>query len=498
MSEEIDLGGIKVPAKDWDSTPESIKLVLMFLLEERKQMKLEIEILKEKLNKNSRNSSIPPSKDGFGAKIKNKSKRKPLKIQANRQKLVQERKIYESEDCQELRIYEEKPSNCSACGHELQGEDPQPVRHQSIDLPILKPLVMEHRLHELECEYCGVKTRAALPAGISAKCYGVRLAAFVAFLSGGSRQSFRQAQMFLSQVFGIEIGRGTINRMRQEVSEAVASSVDEAMSYVQQQDVINCDETGYRQQNKDGNNPDNKKAWIWVLVTPLVSVFMITLSRSQEIARELIGEGFTGYVGSDRYSSYSWLQEEQRQLCWSHLLRDFQAMAERAGVSKEIGESLLHRGYRLFHWWHRVRDGTMSRELFIEAVELLRVGLRKELEEAAAIEIGKRENTPLAKTVRTCRNLLAVEKALWTFVYQESVEPTNNSAERGLRFGVIWRDLTFGSQSADGSRFVERMLTVNGSLKSQGRSILDFLTESCVAARQGLNPPSLVPSSLNR
>lgn len=493
MSEEIDLGGIKVPAKDWESTPESIKLVLMFLLEERNQMKLEIENLKEKLNKNSRNSSIPPSKNGFGAKAKNKPHRKPLKIQANRQKLVQERKVYEAEDCQELQIHEEKPSNCSSCGYELKGEDSTPIRHQRIDLPVMKPLVIEHRLHELECEHCGVKTRATLPEGWSAKSYGARLAAFVAFLSGGSRQSFRQTQMFLSQVFGMDVSRGTINRMRQEVSEAVAGAVEEAMSYVQQQDVMNCDETGYRQQNKDGNNPDNKKAWIWVLVTPLVSVFMITLSRSQEIAKKLIGESFTGYVGSDRYSSYSWLKEEQRQLCWSHILRDFQAMAERTGVSAEIGESLLRKGYRLFHWWHRVRDGTMSKEIFIQAVELLRASMLQELQEAAAIEIGKQESTPLAKTVRTCRNLLAVEKALWTFVYQESVEPTNNSAERGLRFGVIWRDLTFGSQSAEGSRFVERMLTVNSSLKSQERSILDFLTESCVAAREGFKPPSLVP-----
>lgn len=235
-----------------------------------------------------------------------------------------------------------------------------------------------------------------------------------------------------------------------------------------------------------------------MLVTPLVSVFTIALSRGQEIARKLIGESFTGYVGSDRYSSYSWVPEQQRQLCWSHLLRDFQAMAERTGVSKEIGNSLLIRGYRLFHWWHRVRDGTMSPELFLQAVELLRVGMRQELAEAAAIEIGARETTPLAKTVRTCRNLLALETALWTFVYQESVEPTNNSAERGLRFGVIWRDLTFGSQSDEGSRFVERMLTVNASLKSQGRSILDFLTESCLAAREGLQPPSLLPKSLNR
>jgi transposase len=492
MIEEIDIGGIKVPAADLESTPESIKLVLKFLLEERKETKQKIDELEERLNRNSKNSSLPPSKNGFGAKADNKAKakKKPLKLTVARQRA--ERKLYEVEECET--IHEEKPSSCSSCGYELSGEDPQPQRHQIVDLPVLKPQITEYKLHELECEHCGEKTRAKLPEGVSAKSYGARLGAFVAMLSGESRQSHRQIQAFLKEVFGIEIARGTINRMRQEVSEAVSAASTEAKEFAQQQPVVNCDETGFSQQNRDGKNPEGKKAWLWVIVTPFVSVFLVTLSRSQEVAKSLIGETFTGYLGSDRYSSYSWVKTELRQLCWSHLLRDFQAMAERTGASQEIGTALLERGYRLFHWWHKVRDGTLSKELFVEAVELLRVGLHQELMSAAAIEIGVREKSPLAKTVRTCRKLLKVEVALWTFVYRDGVEPTNNSAERALRPAVIWRNLSFGSQSEVGSEFVARMLTVNRSLKLQGRSILDFLTESCVAARLGMKPPSLIPA----
>jgi len=493
MREESDLGGIKVPAADWEVTPESIKLVLQFLLEENKQLKQKIEELEERLNKNSQNSSLPPSKNGFGAKQerKVKAKRKPLKLKTPRKK--QERKLYELEECAE--VHEEKPITCKGCGYGLAGEDPQPERHQIVDLPVIKPLVIEYRLHELECEHCGEKTRAPLPEGVSARCYGARLAAFVAMLSGEFRQSHRQIQEMLKQVFKIEIARGTINRMRQEVSEAVAAATEEAMEFAQQQRVLNCDETGFSQSNKDGKNPEQKKAWLWVLVSPLVSVFIVTLSRSQAIAKDLIGESFSGFLGSDRYGSYNWVETKWRQLCWSHLLRDFQAMAERPGVSQDIGKALLDRGYRLFHWWHRVRDGTMSQELFREAVTLLRAGFHQELLSAAAIEIGVREKTPLAKTVRTCRKLLKVEEALWTFVYHDAVEPTNNSAERALRSAVIWRSLSFGSQSAAGSKFVARMLTVNHSLKSQGLSILDFLTEACLAARLGLKSPYLIPSS---
>jgi transposase len=488
MSEDIDLGGIKVPAADWEATPESIKLVVMTLLQR-------LEALEEKLNKNSRNSSLPPSKDGFGAKSKNKDKpkRKPLKMAKVRQK--PERKVYGKEDCQKLEVYEVKPSHCKNCSYDLVGEDSQPYQHQIVDMPKIQPIVTEYRLHELECEHCGEKTRAALPEGVTAKSYGERLAAFVAFLSGESKQSHRQVSEFLKQVLGIDLSRGTINAMRAEISESIEAATAEAKEYVQRQPVLNCDETGFSQQNRDGQNPEKRKAWLWVVVAPLVIVFEMALSRGQEIAKKLIGEAFDGVVGSDRCGCYGWLENGVRQICWAHLLRDFQAMAERKGASQEIGESLLNKAYRIIHWWHRYKEGLMSREMLIQAVSLFRTRIKQELEEAAALDIGPREQTPLSKTVRTCQNLLKVEDALWSFVYKEGIEPTNNVAERALRPAVIWRGLSFGSQSEAGSQFVARMLTVNSSLKAQGRSVLDFLTESCIAVRHGTQPPSLIPET---
>ena len=113
-------------------------------------------------------------------------------------------------------------------------------------------------------------------------------------------------------------------------------------------------------------------------------------------------------------------------------------MAERAGVSKKIGSALLRRESRLFRWWHRVRDGTMSREQLLEASMALRIGFKAELEAAAALPIAPKEKSPLARTVSTARRLLKVEPALWTFLLVEGVEPTNNLAEQALRAAVIW------------------------------------------------------------
>ena len=160
-------------------------------------------------------------------------------------------------------------------------------------------------------------------------------------------------------------------------------------------------------------------------------------------------------------------------------------MSQRPGLSQQIGEALLRREHRLFRWWHRVRDGTMTREQFRAAVESLRAGFKASLEAVATLPIGKREKSPLAKTVRTARQLLKLEAALWTFVYVQGVEPTNNVAEQALGTAVIWRRTSFGSQSQAGSEFVARILTVVTSLKAQSAKSLglSYRGDSCQAIR---------------
>ena len=490
MSEAIEIAGIKVPKADWDAAPASIQALVIVLSERLSQ-------LEEKLNQNSQNSSKPPSTDGFGkpAKGKGKGKKRTQKgVQTDSSKSPRQmRKLYPVEVCKE--VHEVLPEVCSSCGESLSGSDSQAHRHQVIELPSITPTVCEYRLHQLTCEHCGESTRASVPAGVSSLGYGERLTAIIALLSGSYRQSHRQVQALMRDLFNVTISRGGVGRLRQEMSEAVSEPVATAKGYVQSQAVKHSDETGFAQGNRDGQNPQRKKGWLWVLVTPLVSFFEVVLSRSQATAKALIGESFSGIVNSDRYSAYRWIDLNQWQVCWAHLKRDLTAIAERRGGSQEIGEALLRRQRRLFRWWRRVRDGTLCREAFIERVHYLRAGFKAELEVAASLPIAKGEKTPLAKTVRTCRQLLKVEPALWTFVYTPGVEPTNNAAERALRPAVIWRRASFGSQSQSGSQFVARMLTVTTSLKSQNRNILDFLTQACYAARLGLPPPSLIPQT---
>ncbi len=488
-----------VNADDWQRTPASVQRFILGLVERLAKVEAQLaavqeenHLLREQLSSNSGNSSSPPSADGPGAtplRIKKKPSGKKRGAQPGHKGHV--RKLVPVEQCH--RVEEHYPQQCAGCGSLLFGEDPTPYRHQVVELPPLEPYVEEHRLHRLKCKGCGKETRAKLPKGVPAYGYGARLVATVALLAGVYRMSERLTQAAMSELYGVELSLGTVNALRQEASAAVEAAVSEAHAYVKRQEVVGADETGFRQGNADGSNPAGGKAWLWVAVTALVTVFQVSLSRSQEAARELLGANFTGFLVSDRWGGYNWLPLLRRQLCWAHLKREFQKLAEREGQSRQIGEALLKQEQKLFELWYRVRDGTLSRAACQAQVEVIRAEVKAQLLKGASYPAKRGEKTLRAKTARTCQGLLALEPALWLFVYQEGVEPTNNAAERAIRPAVLWRKTSFGSQSAAGSAFVARMLTVVTTLRQQDRNILVYLTEACQAARQGQAAPSLLP-----
>jgi len=509
---------------DWAGTPIAVQQLVRNLLERVEQLEQQVkalhqehehlctenqqlgsdyqrlatenQVLREQLQRNSQNSSQPPSQDpprGFKAKPKEKSEKQRGGQPGHR---GHERKLYPSEQCQSVENY--YPSHCIHCGHRLRGEDLQPLRIQIVEIPPLTPIVNEHRFHARVCDCCGQGTRAVVEDIVNGRGYGERLSAVVALLSGEYRQSHGMVQRLLSELFGIEVSIGSINQLRQEMSEAVADAVEQAHRYVQHQSTVGSDETSFRQGNGDGQNPTGKQGWLWVLVTPLVCYFQVCLSRAQATAQQLLGEGFTGNLISDRYGAYNWLEVRQRQVCWAHLKRDFTKIAERDdGDSAALGAALLEQQKALFEQWYQVRDGTLLRAAFIEAVKPIRLTVKSLLEQGANYAIAPEEKSPRAKTARTCQQLLKVEPALWLFVTTVGVEPTNNDAERALRPAVLWRKSSFGSQSATGSLFVSRMLTVVTSLRLQQRHVLDFLTQACRAKRLQQPAPSLLPTTLN-
>ena len=289
--------------------------------------------------------------------------------------------------------------------------------------------------------------------------------------------SKRTTQELLEDLFGVSMGLGTVANLEHATVQAVAEPVAEARAYVQAQPAAHLDETGWRE--------GQQRAWLWTVVTTWVTVFVVRRSRSSKVAQELVGERFWGWLVTDRWSAYTWYPSWRRQLCWAHLLRDIEAMIERGGRSQEIGEALRAQARQMFHWWHRVRDGTLAHTTFTSYMW----PVRREMERL--LEAGQTCGVP--KTEGSCRAILKLRQALWTFVRHEGVEPTNNAAERAIRPGVLWRKGSFGTQSPEGSRFVEAMMTVVATLKQQHRNVLDYVTAACEAALCGEPAPSLLP-----
>ena len=332
-------------------------------------------------------------------------------------------------------------------------------------------------MHTLTCPRCGTATAAESPRG-AAHEYGPSPQAALSMLSVGYRLSKRSVRMLAGDLLGLEISTGQIRDLERQTARALEPVTAEAREYARKHPA-NAGETGWEQ--------GKARAWLWVAVTELVTVFAIASSRCRGAFEGLIGPSYRLVATSDRYSAYAGRPLSRRQVCWAHLQGDFQAMIDRGGVAEAIGEDLRALGEELLKQRKRVRDGTRTRRAFREGT----LGwLKPEVAEA----LRRGAACGCAKTEGACAGLLKVESALWTFAAEAGVGPTNNAAERALRHAVCWRKTSHGTDSAGGSRFVERMLTVLGSCRQQGRDALAFLTDCVRAERDGSSRPSLIPA----
>jgi hypothetical protein len=376
-------------------------------------------------------------------------------------------------------VIELRPTACQQCGQLLLGDDPDPARHQVSEIPPVKAEVTEYRQHRLSCLACGEVTTAEWPGEMPRGSFGPRAQAVVSYLTGRLALSHRDVAEAMEALHGLRLGLGSVSAIQDQVSQALEQPVKTAQQYVHQQSVNQVDETGWPE-------GDNQK-WMWIDVTPMVTVFRVMRGRGQAEAREVIGKGFSGIVNTDRYAAYHWLDGHRRQLCWAHLKREFEAIKQRGRTSAEIGAGLLEEVRDLFGLWRQLRAGSLSREEFQQQMEPIQARVRELVETGVSCE--------QTKTRRTCANLLNHEVSLWTFVREEGVEPTNNNAERPLRRAVMWRRKSFGTQSESGSRFVERILTAITSLRQQGRDVLEYLTAACRAALGQPSACCLLPNS---
>lgn len=435
-----------------------------------------VDELERRLGMNSGNSSRPPSADRPEQQPVQAAKPRSGRCRGGQPGHAKHvRPLLPTAQCD--RVEQHRPRACPDCGTRLHGEDPQPARHQVTDLPPVRPVVVEHQVHTLTCRRCGRRCAGELPATVPRGAFGPQVVAVVTLLTGLGRLSQRLIAQTLRDLFQLDLSDGQISRLQRIGRRALQPGYEEIAADVRTSASVNIDETGWRE--------DGRRAWLWTVVGRRGTLFAVQSRRARSVLTQLLGTEFRGIVGSDRYSAYSHLEDHRHQFCWAHLLRDFQALIDRGGAAAGAGTVLKASGQELLHHWNRLQRAEIVRATFDGHYRRLRSAILDALEAGARLA----EAAP----AETCRRLLNECYSLFVFVHHPGVSPTNNAAEQALRRSVIFRKLSFGTQSPTGSPALSVILSIVETCRRLGRHALTYLQASIQALFHNTTAPKLIP-----
>lgn len=440
---------------------------------------------------NSTTSSKPPSSDGLAGKQRprcvsprKKSGRKPGGQPGHP---GHHRNLFPSERVDEVvPVY---PTECRYCERTFGERDRtraaqgEAQLHQVTEVPKIEAHITEYQCHKLRCAKCGKTTQAALPDAVKGN-FGPELTALIAYLTVTCRMPRRVVLETLEHVLAIPLSLGSVQKVWEEASEAVAEPYEELARQLPQEPVLNSDETSYR--------TNGEKRWLWALVASSFVFYKVTATRGAEVLVALLGEVFAGILCCDRYVGYTAYHKGTAQFCWAHFKRNVlgaQEMGKSTDAERFCRDALaLHA--RLFRLWHRFRAGPATRYPIADREELIRRSLPIQMKFFA---LGERYLDSKDKDVRNLATALFVHCGeFFVFIEKEGVEPTNNVVERALRCAVQWRKTSFGSRSATGETAMARLLTVTRTCRMQNRNSLDYLSAAVRAHRSDAPVPSLL------
>jgi transposase len=432
--------------------------------------------LERRLGRNSQNSSLPPSQDPPRSAPRRSEDRsgRPPGGQSGHEGTGRE--LLPTSAVGEVIVH--WPTRCQ-CGYVFSEDElvavGTPVRHQVEELPRLAVTVTEHQCPRVRCPGCGKRRRAALPADVAASAFGPRFHAAVAVLSVRNRVSRRDVVELCEQLFGARISVGTVDAILTRVADALEDPDADLLERVRRAGSLNMDETGWR--------TAGERRALWGAFTDRHAVARVRADRHEDHAKELLADT-SAIVTSDRWWAYAHLPSKRRQICWAHLRRDFKAHTDGLGAEKALGQAGLEICEELFWSWE-IFQHTGDRAELKRRVRALRRQFEPILRTYSAKHARYRYTRGIA------RNLLRLWPALWTFADHRGVEPTNNHAERALRGAVIYRKLSLGTQSDDGERRIERLLSVHTTCRLQRRPLHDYLIKAFTAHSRGDPVPVL-------
>jgi transposase len=446
--------------------------------------------LEEQARQDSRTSSRPPSQDPPKTRAQRRAEARAkakelMRREGERRKAGGQpghrgagRELKPEDQVDE--IVDHFPDACGGCGRRFDDEQRRPVgrfgRHQVAELPPISVILTEHRTHQLRCRHCRARTSAMLPEPIAGSPFGTRLQSAVVTLTARHRISRRGIEELAQDLFGVTLCTGTVDAICQRASDALAGPHCQLQDWVLDQGAVHVDETGWR--------TSGEGRALWTASTPEATFLKIAEHCNRAQFDALIGP-FAGIIVSDRWNGFEHRDPHQRQVCWSHIQRDFRRHADGLGEQKTFGEQGLKLTGRVFAAWRAYQHEHHDREQLKAEIAPIQTELRQLLEEASP----KSRRTRWHR--RFANNLLKVWPALWTFTTVPGVEPTNNPAERALRAPVIHRKISLGTQSEDGERFAERALSAAATCRLQRRSLFTYLSDLITAHARGDPFPAL-------
>lgn len=349
------------------------------------------------------------------------------------------------------------------CGAPVQ-IDPEPsCRHQVFDIPVVRFSVIEHQLFSGRCTGCGKYHHAQTPSSIPSGQMGPNLIANIAHLSGRYQLSIRQIQDYLRQHWQLNFSLGAISQAQGKATSALGGPYRAIGDYVRSQAVAHADETRHYR--------GNECRWLWALVTLNACYFLTHFSRGKTAADTLLGE-FVGFLVTDDFGGYNNVPEGRRQLCWPHLIRKFTDIASRVGNGGKIGRRLLLIAHSVIRTRHRWQDHLIDEAIYTRRMNRLRESFHRTLHRGSRLRIDGR-------TKNQCIHLLTREPMCWTFLQDPRIPLDNNTAERALRPYVIWRKLSFATQSYQGDQFRPLILSIIGTAQRLGVSSYQFIRTAC-------------------
>lgn len=438
------------------------KSEILELKSENSNLKTENIKLKERLGLNSKNSSIPTSKELY--KIKKATPKKSSRKQGAQ---VGHKANLRAPMIAAEVVKIDLNSNECECGGEICAST-KPHIKQKIDIPEISPYVTEYHLQRGRCRSCGKRKKASLPTGVTDDLFGPNVKSIIGSLTGFYKNSKREVADILKNIFNLQISVGSISNNEARIATKCLPSYEDIELELSYSKLLHIDETSHYTKGDMG--------WCWIFANSEMTLIKLADSRGKKVLENSVFGEDDHIIITDRYAAYNYFNKDNRQVCWSHLARDFERFANSSYKEvKELGEYLSDIAKELFALKKSLQLEEIKILRFLRRASKLRTRMCKYLKRIALLDAAKQASG-------MANNMLKSEDMMWRFLKDPRAIPlTNNHAEQQIRHYVIYRKNSYFTQSERGNQFLERIISLYLTWKKQNENPVQNLRNLLIA-----------------